>query len=275
MKNLHRQSNLPTMKKKVKKVKKELTVEQKINRRNFLSFGVFAVLAGGAYEGWRWLYKSPDEISGITAGTRAPLRRALNKTEIFFRRIAFSENHLVKTYPKERAAKRVRVNSDIGVEASHKFDPLNWTLQVIKKSGEVLVVTIGELQALPKTEIIYDFKCVEGWDQISHWGGVRFKDFIDHFGLDEYARMQYVGMETPDKTYYVGLDMPSAIHPQTLLAYEVNEKPLPLEHGGPLRLIIPVKYGIKNLKRIGTISFSNTRPRDYWAEQGYDYYSGL
>ncbi len=69
--------------------------------------------------------------------------------------------------------------------------------------------------------------------------------------------------------------MPSAMHPQTLLAYEVNEKPLPLEHGQPLRLIIPVKYGTKNLKRIGSISFSNERPPDYWAEQGYDYYSGL
>jgi DMSO/TMAO reductase YedYZ molybdopterin-dependent catalytic subunit len=87
--------------------------------------------------------------------------------------------------------------------------------------------------------------------------------------------MQYVGMETPDKGYYVGIDMPSAMHPQTLLAYEVNDQPLPGKHGQPLRLIIPVKYGIKNLKRIGSISFSNTRPRDYWAEQGYDYYSGL
>ena len=82
-------------------------------------------------------------------------------------------------------------------------------------------------------------------------------------------------METPDKEYYVGIDMPSAMHPQTLLAYEMNDKLLTLEHGQPLRLIIPVKYGIKNLKRIGTITFSNTRPRDYWAEQGYDYYSGL
>jgi DMSO/TMAO reductase YedYZ molybdopterin-dependent catalytic subunit len=87
--------------------------------------------------------------------------------------------------------------------------------------------------------------------------------------------LQYVGMVTPDKAYYVGLDMPSAMHPQTLLAYEMNGKPLPVKHGQPLRLIIPVKYGIKNLKRIGTISFSDERLPDYWAEQGYDYYSGL
>ena len=69
--------------------------------------------------------------------------------------------------------------------------------------------------------------------------------------------------------------MPSAMHPQTLLAYEVNDQPLPQEHGQPLRLIVPVKYGIKNLKRIGSISFSNDRPKDYWADHVYDYYSGL
>lgn len=257
-----------------KKTKKELTVEQRINRRNFVSFGTFIVLAGGAFEGWHWLYKSPEESTGITAGARKPLRRALNQTELFFRRL-FSDNHFVKTYPKSMAAKHVKVNSDIGVEAHSKFDPSKWKLQVLKKGGEVLQVSLQEIMALPKTEIIYDFKCVEGWDQISHWGGVKFSDFIKHFKLGDYAKMQYVGMDTPDKTYYVGIDMPSAMHPQTLLAYEVNEKLLPLEHGAPLRLIIPVKYGIKNLKRIGSISFSNTRPRDYWAEQGYDYYSGL
>ena len=173
------------------------------------------------------------------------------------------------------AAKRVRVNSDIGVEAEKKFDPSAWKLQVQKSKGEVLQITLQELMQLPKTEITFSFKCVEGWDQISHWGGVKFIDFIKHYHLDDYAKMGYVGMETPDKTYYVGLDMPSALHPQTILAYEVNDKLLPLEHGAPLRLIIPVKYGIKNLKRIGTISFSNTRPKDYWAEEGYDYYSGL
>ncbi|BAU52214.1 molybdopterin-dependent oxidoreductase [Mucilaginibacter gotjawali] len=258
-----------------KKIKKELTIEQKINRRNFISFGAFTVFAAGAFEGWRWLYKSPTETAGITGEAHRPLRKALNKTEIFFRRLVFNENHLVKTYPKEMAAKRVRYNSDIGMEAKKKFDPATWKLQVIKKGGEILQVSIDELKALPKTEIVYDFKCVEGWDQIQHWAGVKFSDFIKHFQLEDYAKMQYVGMETPDKGYYVGIDMPSAMHPQTLLAYEVNDHPIPLNHGAPLRLIIPVKYGIKNLKRIGSINFSNTRPRDYWAEEGYDYYSGL
>jgi DMSO/TMAO reductase YedYZ molybdopterin-dependent catalytic subunit len=98
---------------------------------------------------------------------------------------------------------------------------------------------------------------------------------MEQLGLHTEAEAEYVGMMTPDKEYYVGIDMPSALHPQTMLAYELNGKPMSINHGYPLRLIIPVKYGIKNLKRIGTISFSDKRPPDYWAELGYDYYSGL
>jgi DMSO/TMAO reductase YedYZ molybdopterin-dependent catalytic subunit len=68
--------------------------------------------------------------------------------------------------------------------------------------------------------------------------------------------------------------MPSALHPQTILAYEMNGRPLAADHGAPLRLIIPLKYGIKHLKRIGVLYFSDSPPPDYWAERGYDYYAG-
>ncbi|MBD1393776.1 molybdopterin-dependent oxidoreductase [Mucilaginibacter glaciei] len=254
------------------KVKKELTVDQQISRRNFISFGVFGVMAFAVYEGWQWLYHTPKEVRGVTAGAKEPLRRALNKTELAFRNF-FSNNHLVKTYPKERAAKNVRVNSNIGLKG--KFIIEDWKLNVTKANGETMQVTIDQIKALPKTEIVYDFKCVEGWDQIQHWGGLKMIDFMEHFNLVDQTKMSYVGMMTPDKGYQVGLDMPSAIHPQTILAYEMNGQPIPGNHGAPLRLIIPVKYGIKNLKRIGSITFSNTRPPDYWAREGYDYYSGL
>lgn len=265
--------NPTKLKMKKIKLKKELTIEQQIKRRNFLSFGVFGVLGAVAFGGWKWLYNSPEETTGITAGTRRPLRRALNKTEIFLRRLAFNENHLVATYPVAMAAKTVRHNNDIGSDSLLNYD--DWRLIVIRKDGSKFPVSIDQIKALPKTDLVFDFKCVEGWDQIQHWAGLRFVDFIHHYGLHEEAQMAYAGIMTPDKQYYVGLDMPSAIHPQTILAYEMNGKPIPPQHGKPLRLIIPVKYGIKNLKRIGMINFSDVRPPDYWAEHGYDYYSGL
>ena len=252
-------------------VEKEVSSKQ-LTRRNFISFGAFAGLSAVGYSGWKWLYNSPKEVAGITASARAPMRRALNQNELFMRRL-FSRNHLVKTYPKSMAAKKVRQNSDIGLEGA--FNPADWKLTIKKQNGEELSINIDELKKMPKTEIVFDFKCVEGWDQIQHWGGVRFVDLIEHMGLQNETKAEYVGMATPDEKYYVGLDMPSAIHPQTILAYEMNGRQMPVNHGHPLRLIIPVKYGIKNLKRIGTISFSNTRPPDYWAKKGYDYYSGL
>lgn len=258
---------------KKKAIKPALTVEQKIRRRNFLSFGVFGLMGATAYSGWKWLYHAPEEPLRITGGARVPLRRALNRTELFFRRLAFNENHLAKTYPVAMAAKQVRHNSDIGSEG--EIEASAWRLEVLKRNGTKLNISLDQLKALPKTDLVFDFKCVEGWDQIQHWAGVRFADFVNHFGLQDEIKLDYVGLMTPDKQYYVGVDMPSAIHPQTILAYEMNGRPLPAQHGKPLRLIIPVKYGIKNLKRIGTITFSNQRPPDYWAELGYDYYSGL
>ena len=256
-----------------KRNRKELTTDQQISRRNFISFGTFFAAGLAAFGGWKWLYHSPEEVEGITAGAHRPLRRAMNKSELFFRKF-FSNNHLVKTYPKNVSAKKVRLNGDIGID-DDDFNPDTWKLAVLKNNGQLLEITIDQIKALPKTEIVFDFKCVEGWDQIQHWGGVRFSDFISHFGLEDQARMPYIGLETPNGGYYVGLERESTLHPQTILAYEMNDQPIALEHGAPLRLIIPVKYGTKNLKRIGTISFSNQRPKDYWAEQGYDYYSGL
>lgn len=263
------------MKRKKQTPKKEqLTVQQQINRRTFVSFTAFTAIGAAMVGGWRWLYHSATEpAGGVTGGARKPLRRVLNKNELFWRNL-FDDGHEVKTYPKNMAAQKVRVNGNIGID-DKDFDAANWKLELAKDNQQLLSLSLDEIKKLPKTEIVFDFKCVEGWDQIQHWAGVRFSDFLAHHNLQELQKMQYVGMATPNGNYYVGLDMASALHPQTLLAYEMNGAPLLPEHGAPLRLIIPVKYGIKNLKRIGTITFSNERPRDYWAQEGYDYYSGL
>jgi DMSO/TMAO reductase YedYZ molybdopterin-dependent catalytic subunit len=106
-----------------------------------------------------------------------------------------------------------------------------------------------------------------------NWAGVRVSDLVKKYG-DQSRLPRYVSMSTPDSGYFVGWDIESIMHPQTLLAYEMNGKPLASEHGAPLRLASPLKYGIKQIKRIGRIEFTNERPRDYWAEQGYDWYAG-
>ena len=238
-----------------------------IRNRSIIAFAFFALFIAGCFFTWQWLQKQPKE-----QGALKPLRMVMNANEKLFSNIV-SDEHKAKTFSPFVAAPRVRVNGDAGLSAG--FDTANWKLQVIRKAGDTLFVSLDELKALPKTDIIFDFKCIEGWSQVTHWAGVKFSDFVKKYGLDEQSQMEYVGLNTPDQEYYVGIDRKSILHPQTILCYEMNGRPLPMNQGYPLRLIIPVKYGVKHLKRIGTIYFSNQRPPDYWYERGYDYFCGL
>lgn len=239
-----------------------------LTRRTRVSFIVFFVLLGVGLTAWLLLYNQPQAANGV----QPFLRTNLENNERLFSSF-YSAGRPTKTFKKSDAVKDVRVNGDVGM--GDDFDPAAWRLKVARKPGDTLVLTLDDIKAMPKTEVIFDFKCVEGWSQVTHWGGVRFSDFLKKYNLAPQTAERYVGMITPDTTYYVGVDMPSMLQPQTLLCYEMNGKPLPFNQGAPLRLIIPVKYGIKHLKRIGTIYFSNTKPKDYWNEQGYDYYAGL
>ena len=140
-----------------------------------------------------------------------------------------------------------------------------------------LLLTMDAIQALPRVQMVTQLKCIEGWSEVVHWGGARLSDFIHAYppARGAHGRLpRYVGMETPDRQYYVGLHIDDAMHPQTLLCYEMNGQPLSRYHGAPLRLVTPLKYGIKHLKQIGSISFSDKPPRDYWAENDYDYDEG-
>ena len=251
----------------MKQYKEYPATTKEIRNKTMTSFVVFIVLICVAIGGWMWLNRQPKQDQALV-----PLRKVLNFNEVFFGSF-LSNQHLSKSYSPSSVVKSPRVNGTLGM--SDNFDPAAWKLKVARGPGDTILVTIDEIKALPKTEIIFDFKCIEGWSQVTHWAGVRFSDFAAKYGLNTQTKMNYAGLITPDKGYYVGIDMASMMHPQTMLCYEMNGKPLTLDHGAPLRLIIPVKYGIKHIKRIGTLYFSNTRPPDYWYEQGYDYFSGL
>lgn len=246
----------------------KLISSKEIRKRTIISFSIFFVLIALAVFGWKWLNKQPNDN-----GVPQPIRTVLNNNEKIFSNFIFSSNNLTRAYPKNAVAPKTRVNGDAGM--GKNFDPATWKLQVVKSPSDTLLINLEDIKKLPKTEIVFDFKCIEGWSQVTHWGGVKFADFVKAYHLTAQSDMQYVGLNTPDKEYYVGIDKKSMLHPQTLLCYEMNGQPLPMNQGYPLRLIIPVKYGVKHLKRIGTIFFSNLRPPDYWYERGYDYYCGL
>ncbi len=184
------------------------------------------------------------------------------------------------------APKNPRVNGDIGLDSEIDLHQYRVQLSGLARESGKAEISLDDLRALPKFQATMQLCCIEGWSIFVNWGGVRFSDFMNAyppatksglaFTLDRPDDIPaYVAMATPDQAYYVGLDRPSVMHPQTMLAYEIDGKPLSSDHGAPLRLVIPTKYGIKNLKRIGSIDYTAQRPRDYWAEQGYDWFSGL
>jgi DMSO/TMAO reductase YedYZ molybdopterin-dependent catalytic subunit len=254
------------MKKTDQFFKQESMSEKQVRSRTIIAFSIFAILLFIVFISYLWIKNQPK-----VAGTQKPLRTSLNINEKIFSKI-FDSSQLVKEYPKSAAAKKVRVNGYDGLKDTVSEE--TWRLHIVRKTRDTLKLALADIKKLPKREIVFDFKCIEGWSQVTHWAGVPLKTFIEHYHLEDQASMKYIGLQTPNKKYYVGIHMPSALQSQTLLCYEMNGKPLPVNQGFPLRLIIPVKYGIKHLKRIGTMFFSNNKPADYWAERGYDYYAG-
>lgn len=253
------------MQKQFEQLPRRTYTTRQIRIRTMFSFAIVFILFAAGWMTFSWVRKQPK-----ADGTPRPIRSVLNTNEKIFSSL-FDSTKKVKEYPVSKAVKRVRVNGNIGMRG--EVDT-TWRLQVVRTTGDTLSVTLDDIKKLPKRDIVFDFKCIEGWSQVTHWGGVPFRTFISAYHLNEESTMKYIGLKTVDKEYYVGIDMPSALQEQTILCYEMNGEPLPLNQGYPLRLIIPVKYGIKHLKRIGTLFFSNNKPADYWAERGYDYYAG-
>jgi DMSO/TMAO reductase YedYZ molybdopterin-dependent catalytic subunit len=234
-------------------------------RRSRRSFFTGAAGAGAAMLGWRWLQDSP-----VDDGLPQPLRTTLEFNETVWSNL--SEARSAPEYPVSKATP-IQVNGQIGIR--NEIDLADWTVRVEGPDGALLdELDISAFEALPQREMIIEHKCIEGWSSIVHWGGARFSDFHARYAA-RVGDVPYVGFETPDGLYYVGWDMPSALHPQTMLALRQGADRLTQVHGAPLRLATPNKYGIKCLKRIGVIRYSRDRPADYWAERSYDWYAGL
>ena len=153
------------------------------------------------------------------------------------------------------------------------LDLEKWTLTVsgdVKSPGKY---TLAQIQSLPKLTQNTRHICVEGWDVIGRFGGARISDFLRQVGANPDARFLYV--ECADD-YYESLDMPSALHPQSLLCYEMYDQPLTRQHGAPLRLRVPTKIGYKQAKYLTSLRVTDVVPKaGYWEDQGYPAYYGL
>lgn len=241
---------------------------QRLSRRSFLWAGA---ATGGALGGvWAFNKNAPED-----SGTKSVFRRAMQWNEAVAQRLFFRPTHRAQEFPRSRA--REPKNNYHGETPLIDLDAWRLTLSGLE-GGRTEMLTQADLKGLPEVSQTTELKCVEGWSEIVNWSGVRFVDFAKRYPPPPGTR--YVSMlsepeDYPDEHYYVGLDLASCLHPQTLLAWSMNDAPLTPEHGAPLRLVMPHKYGIKNIKLITTVAYSAERPADYWAERGYDWYAGL
>ena len=184
----------------------------------------------------------------------------------------FRPNHLAPTYAPSQVVKPPRFNAYYDVEDVAPVNVANWKLELSGLIEDKRSWTASQLYELPEQEIIVRHICVEGWDYIGQWSGVNLRQFLQRIGADLTAK--YVSFRCADD-YYGSIDMPSALHPQTLLATKYAGEPITDPFGFPLRLRTAVKLGFKNPKWITAMEVTNTYRGGYWEDRGFNWFSGI
>jgi DMSO/TMAO reductase YedYZ molybdopterin-dependent catalytic subunit len=236
-------------------------------RRDFLRLGLLAapaVLAGCGWDG------GPLLQPGLRAAGRA--------NDWIGERLFYSARRLAREYPvSARTPARHFPAYSITRNRTGSFpvppDPTAWTLKVDGLVRTPLALRPADLERLPRVSYTVKHHCVEGWTAVGTWTGVPVSALVALAGPAPAAR--YLRFDSFDSRYFNGWDLASAMHPQTILAYAYNDRPLGVERGAPLRLYSPVKLGYKLTKYLTGMSFTSERPGGYWEDQGYPWFGGV
>jgi len=213
-------------------------------------------------------------LTGCSISDNAQVEAALTKISRFNDKVQgliFSPTQLAPTYTEAEITRPFPFNAYYGEDEVREVEEAGYRLEVTGMVADRHAWTLAELRAMPQQEQITRHICVEGWSAIGRWGGVRFADFLRHIGADLTAK--YVGFKCADD-YYTSIDMPTALHPQTLLALSYDGQPLPPKYGFPMKLRMPTKLGYKNPKHIKAMFVTNTYSGGYWEDQGYNWFGG-
>jgi DMSO/TMAO reductase YedYZ molybdopterin-dependent catalytic subunit len=252
------------------------------SRRDFLAFGAgaLAALVGAGF------LLPQDTLSRLgvrrnmdSAGKEWFLNRALRIDDDVAEAL-YSVNRRVPTYTKSQITP-LKNNYNGTTPAPDYISGWKLTLDGLASGLSISLDIRNLLTRFSVHEQITKLVCVEGWSAIAWWAGLRFEDLLRAYppmSRAKWARVESsVNLDAsgnPDP-YFMSLDLATARHPQTLLATHFNGQPLTVDHGAPLRLLMPVKLGLKNVKAVTRITYSEEEPRDYWAERGYSCYDGI
>jgi len=213
-------------------------------------------------------------LTGCAIVDEHSAERALMKVSRFNDQVQawlFDPNRLAPTYPESMIARPFPFNAYYDEDEVRVVDASSYRLEVSGLVADKHAWTLAELRALPQTDQVTRHICVEGWSAIGKWGGVSFAQLLRRVGADLSAK--YIGFKCADD-YYTSIDMPTALHPQTLLTLTYDGQELPPRYGFPMKLRMPTKLGYKNPKHIQAIFVTNTYPGGYWEDQGYNWFGG-
>jgi len=187
-------------------------------------------------------------------------------------KVLFSPTRLARTYSSaERSA--MLPGYFISRSVPMLENPSAWRLRVDGLVRQPLELSLPELMRMPRVSYTVKHHCVEGWSAIATWHGVPVSAVVQRCRPLDAAR--YIRFVSFDSDYSNGWDMASALHPQTILAYGMNDNPLPPAYGAPLRLYSPTKLGYKMTKYLVSLTFTDQRPGGYWEDQGYPWFAGI
>ena len=148
-----------------------------------------------------------------------------------------------------------------------EFDPDDWDLRIDGEVKSPLRFSWEEFSNLPRIESTSDFHCVTTWSRLDNvWEGVPVKDLLKRAGLKESAHFALAG---DGGLYSTDLELPDLLRKDVLLATAHDGKPLPPEHGGPVRLVVPHKYAYKAVKWVRWIRILRDKELGYWEQRGY------
>lgn len=155
------------------------------------------------------------------------------------------------------------------------LSPSGWVLNVKGMVAHPRSFSLEELKRMPRTEVRVRHHCVEGWTAVATWHGVKLSVLAEAVGAD--PRAGCVDFRSFDEDYASSWDRPSALHPQTILAYGVDGADLTPARGAPLRLYAGVKLGYKLVKYLTDVVFLPEKPaaQGYWEDQGYEWFAGV
>ena len=206
-----------------------------------------------------------------------------------FLRLLTRRNKLAQEFSETEISRYFKPNGNpppatIDYMASAKSGWSGWSLEIGGLVKQPIRLPLTEIKAMPSRTQITRHDCVEGWSAIAKWKGVPLARIIDR--VQPAAEAKYVlffCMDTDDSgnNYYESIDLMDAHHPQTILAYEMNDRALPIEHGAPLRLRVETQLGYKHAKYIQKVEFVSDfkdlqqGKGGYWEDQGYEWYAGI